>query len=95
MYHGRSSRRPGRRLLGGLAFAALCFAGAAWAYADLSAWEEAGRPERWVDTVFLLLYTLGGKELIAGSVALLGVGLTWGAFHQYAADVRAARRVMR
>lgn len=64
MYHGRTSRRPGLRLLLGVAFGLVIAASGGLLYADLAQWERAGQPERRMPGPLVTLYEIGGKGLV-------------------------------
>lgn len=91
MYHGPASRRPGRKLTGMLALAALFGVAAVWIYMDLVAWEAAGAPPRAMTRTLANLYRSGGAALPAGLIGACGVGVALAGFLQFRADRATAR----
>ena len=90
MYHGRGSNRPWMLLAGMLAASAFFVVGSLWLYHDIAAWEDAGQPERWENALVVLLYELGGKELVRA--VGIGIGVVAGTTGVTAyARARAAR----
>ena len=92
MYHGRTSRRPVLRGLLGLAFGLLIAGAGVFMYADLAAWEAAGRPARSISAFVLLLYEVGGKNFASGVAVAAGLWFVGLAARGFAADRRAAAR---